>query len=87
MVSRGSGGAMAAPEPCVQAFMAALYVKSRGSRYGPHDVQLEGAGYILDGSASWGAGRAMAAPDPEAGAELRLRGATEDRCVPVRRTA
>jgi hypothetical protein len=27
------------PEPCAQAFMAALYVKSEGSRYGPHDVQ------------------------------------------------
>jgi hypothetical protein len=43
--------------------------------------------WLLDGSASWGTGRVMAAPDPEAGAELRLRGATEDRCVPVRRTA
>jgi hypothetical protein len=43
--------------------------------------------WLLDGSASWGAGRVMAEPDPEAGAELRLRGATEDRYVPIRRTA
>jgi hypothetical protein len=28
----------------------------------------------------------MAAPDYEVGAELRLRGATEDRCVPIHRT-
>ena len=43
--------------------------------------------WLLDGSARWGAGRVMAAPDPEVGAELRLRGTTEDRRVPVRRTA
>jgi hypothetical protein len=44
--------------------------------------------WLLDGSASWGAWPyyGCAIIDPEAGAELRLRGATEDRCVPVRLT-